>query len=283
MKFNPATIRGILIDIAGTLEFKNEAIPEAIETISWLKNAGYQIKLLTNTDSKDPRAIVQHLLDYGFPITEKDIFTPIVALRDFILAHPEQRFYLLTTNPVRRYLEESIHENLEFAFDFDHESGSYSESFPDYTVICDFSEDWKIKYLDQAFQYVSAGSTLIGSQGNRYFLDDNGFPRLDTGSFVEMIRRATGSDFQILGKPAASFFLQAAESIGIPPEETLVIGDDIESDILGGQEASMWTALVETGKGKRAPPAHLKHVEPSCRLLSFSDVKKFFDNPDPKV
>lgn len=273
MKFDYKNIHGLLIDIAGTLEFKQKPIEGAPDTYRKLKAAGYKLKLLTNTDSKDPRTYIELLQDFGFPVTLEDIYTPIIALVDFIKTHPNSSFYILSTQQVFQFLKDMIIENENKILHISQRKEISLDFQPDYTVICDFSDNWQVLHLDDAFRYISKGSKLIGSQGNRYYLDKKGNPRLDTGSFVEMIRSATSGTLLTLGKPNASYFLKAAESLQLQSHQVIVIGDDIESDIFGGQQAQMTTILVETGKGQRKASSHLANIKPSLQIPSFSSLE----------
>jgi ribonucleotide monophosphatase NagD (HAD superfamily) len=81
------------------------------------------------------------------------------------------------------------------------------------------------------------------------------------------LEHATGRKALVLGKPAGEFFQAAADRLGVPNREVLMLGDDIETDIAGAQSAGMQAALVRTGKfreldlaGPVAPDAVLDSV-----------------------
>src|SRR5690606_28263495 len=89
----------------------------------------------------------------------------------------------------------------------------------------------------------------------------------DTGPFVVALEYATGLTPRVFGKPAATFFQVAADSLGLDSGELLMIGDDIQGDVGGAQEAGLRAILVKTGKfrsedlqGKVRPDAVLESV-----------------------
>ncbi|MFX1363984.1 MAG: HAD-IIA family hydrolase [Promethearchaeota archaeon] len=254
-------IKGLLIDIDGTLYFKGSPIPSAINTVSKLKNADIKLLFLTNTDSKTPKTVLKTLQQYGFNIKMEEIFTPIIALREFLSKYPEKKSYFVTTEEVLKEFEE-----------FPKVKGS---EIPEFVVIGDFHDNWDVKRLNVAFQYILKGAKLLGTQGNKYYLDKKGEPVIDTGSFVQMIANAANVLPKIFGKPSKEFFFQALNKIHLTPNEILVVGDDLESDIQGAINSDIKGVLVKTGKGKFYDSKTSK-IKPFMVIDSFSSISNFF-------
>jgi HAD superfamily hydrolase (TIGR01458 family) len=229
-------IKGILTDIDGTLYFKGAPIQGAIETLSKLRGKGLKFLFFTNTDSKSPLTILKILQDYGFDITEDEIFTPIIALKEFLSQNPSKKSFFVTTREVERGFQ-----------DYPKVSGS---EIPEFVIIGDFHDNWDVNRLNQAFKYVIKGAKLLGTQGNKYYLDRDGEPVIDTGSFVQTIAFAANVDPIIFGKPSKEYFFQALKRINLNSNEVIVVGDDPESDIQGAINAGINSILVRTGKGK---------------------------------
>ncbi|MFX0074426.1 MAG: HAD-IIA family hydrolase [Candidatus Hermodarchaeota archaeon] len=231
------SIKGILTDIDGTLYFKGEAIPGAIEAIDFFREKGIALLFFTNTDSKTPRTIHELLKDYGFRLEEAEIFSPLIALKEFLSDKQNSKIYLVATEEVQN----------EFN-DYNHIKGT---EVPDFVIISDFHDNWDVNKLNTAFKYVKKyNAKLLGTQGNKYYLDKNGEPVIDTGSFVQMIATAANVSPIIFGKPSREYFMQALKKIGLPASKTVLIGDDIYTDIQGAQNANIRGILVRTGKGK---------------------------------
>jgi len=254
-------IKGLLIDIDGTLYFKESAISGAIETISRLRATNIKLLFFTNTDSKAPKTILKILKKYGFILNKHEIFTPVIALKEFLLKYKDKKSYLVTT-------EEVAQEFIEFP----QVRGS---EIPDFVIIGDFHDNWAVERLNTAFKYVLKGAKLLGTQGNKYYLDHNGEPVIDTGSFVQMIANAANVTPIIFGKPSKDYFLQALNKLDLTPNEVIVVGDDIESDIQGAINAGIKGILVKTGKGEFYDPSKTMII-PDAIIDSISSLKEFF-------
>ncbi|MBY8984976.1 MAG: HAD-IIA family hydrolase [Candidatus Lokiarchaeota archaeon] len=259
-KKNLRKIKGILTDIDGTLYFKGKPIPGAIETLSKLRKKGLKFLFLTNTDSKSPLTILNILKDYGFDIDKDEIFTPIIALKEFLSENPSKKSFFVTTSEVEKEFQEF--------------PKVYGTEIPEFVIIGDFHDNWDVNRLNEAFKYVIKGAKLLGTQGNKYYLDRDGKPVIDTGSFVKMIAYAANVDPKIFGKPSKEYFLQALRRINLEPDQVLVVGDDPESDIHGAINAGIKGILVRTGKGKFFDLSN-SHIKPSKIIESFSSLINF--------
>jgi HAD superfamily hydrolase (TIGR01458 family) len=261
IEFDKSKIKGILADIDGTLYFKGVPIPGAIETILKLRKIGLKFLFFTNTDSKSPKTVLEILKQYGFTIDEEEIFTPINALKEFLLKYPDKKSYFLTTVEVTKEFQ-----------GFPELKGS---EIPEFVIVGDFHDNWDVHRLNKAFKFVLKGSKLLGTQGNWYYLDRTGEPVLDTGSFVHMIAKAAKVEPVIFGKPSREYFLQALKKLKLESDEVLVVGDDIESDIQGAINAGIKGILVRTGKGQFFE-SNKSRITPFKIIDSFSSLKNFF-------
>jgi len=231
------SVKGILSDIDGTLYFKGVPVPGAIEAVETIRKKGIKLLFFTNTDSKTPKNVYKTLIEYGFKIKEEEVFTPIIALKEFLKDKPDVKLYLVTTREVKEEFQEyHLVEGSEV---------------PDYVIVGDFQDNWDVHRLNEAFRYViKHKAILLGTQGNKYYLDVNGEPVIDTGSFVNMIAEAANIKPIIFGKPSKDYFLQALEKLNLSADDVIVVGDDIETDILGAQNSNFRGILVKTGKGQ---------------------------------
>ena len=88
----------------------------------------------------------------------------------------------------------------------------------------------------------------------RFWQAEDGL-RLDTAPFVAALENATRRKALVFGKPAEAFFAAAVAKLALPPEEVLMVGDDVDVDVTGAQKAGLKGALVRTGKFR---PANLE-------------------------
>jgi ribonucleotide monophosphatase NagD (HAD superfamily) len=79
------SIKGVLSDIDGTLYFKGAPVPGAVEVVEMLREKGIKLLFFTNTDSKTPKNVYKSLIEYGFKVKESEIYTPIIALKEFLV------------------------------------------------------------------------------------------------------------------------------------------------------------------------------------------------------
>ncbi len=242
-------VKGILCDLDGTLYFKGEAIPGAVKAIQNLMKAGIKILFLTNTDSKTPESVLLNLHDLGFSMIRKeDVFTPIIAIKEFLLNSPEKKSYFIVSKEVMEDFQQF------------QQITEASDEIPDYVILGDFSDDWRVERLNRGFQYVKKGSELLGTQGNLFFIDRNGNSRLDTGSFVYMVGKASKTtSTKIFGKPSKSFFDQALNLINLKSHQVVVVGDDFDTDIRGAFDAGIKSILVRTGKAQQSLPSPIPY------------------------
>ena len=91
------------------------------------------------------------------------------------------------------------------------------------------------------------GAQLIALGKTRYWLASDGL-RLDAGPFVAALEYATGQEAFLLGKPSPGFFQLAVDDLGLAPEQVAMVGDDVDVDVAGAQQAGMVGILVCTGK-----------------------------------
>ncbi|MHA1884200.1 MAG: HAD-IIA family hydrolase [Promethearchaeota archaeon] len=253
--------KGILSDIDGTLYFKGTAVPGAIETISKLRKLGLKLIFFTNTDSKSPITVLKTLQNHGFTIKMEEIFTPIIALKEFLTKFPDKKVFFVTTAEVENEFQETPRNK--------------GSEIPEFVVVGDFQDNWDVNRLNEAFKYVLKGAKLLGTQGNIYYLDHKGEPVIDTGSFVQMIAKAANVIPKIFGKPSKEYFFQALNKLNLPPSDVLVVGDDLESDIQGAINSGIKGVLVKTGKGQFYDQKTSK-IKPFKVIKSFSSITDFW-------
>ena len=249
------TIEGLLFDLSGVLYEGERVIPGAVETLERVA-PGYPMRFLTNTTRKTPEAVWEKLRKMGFSVERQTIFTALDAAKR----------RLESEGATGRFL---VYRNVASWFD------TLRSERPDYVVVADAYIDFTYDALNVAFRDLMEGAKLLAVAKNRYFKDDDGRLSLDAGGFVTLLEFATGQRAEILGKPAVSFFHEAAASMGLVPEKVLMVGDDIESDILGAQKAGMKACLVRTGKYR--PDDLQKGIEPEYVIDSVADLPELLD------
>lgn len=221
-------LKAILFDISGVLHVDKRPIPGAVETVAKLQKNGVPMRFVTNTSRSTSQDILNSLRQMGFEVAQDDIFTAPVAVKSVCQQRGLRPYFL-------------IHPDLEAEF------SGINQQDPNAVVVADAAERFDYAHLNKAFALLINGAPLLGIGRNRYF-KSGGQLQLDAGPFIEALEYAADTKAEILGKPAAGFFHAAVSSLGCKPEEVLMIGDDVEADVIGAMEAGLQGCLVRTGK-----------------------------------
>jgi len=241
------TADAVLLDLDGTLYYRERSIPGAVETVRRLRAAGLTLRFLTNTDSTPAEAILDELVRYGFNIRNDELFTPVVAVRRLLQAHPCPRVYPVVSDALRPL----------FAPFTTGERWSH-------VVVGDCRDVLDYALLDGAFRALRQGAELVALQRGRFFARGDG-DHLDTGAVVAALEYAAGVTAHVLGKPSVDFFKLAAESAAVNIRECVVVGDDPATDIAGGRIAGALTVQVRTGKYQ--PPEQGTATAPADHVI----------------
>ncbi|XP_014270964.1 phospholysine phosphohistidine inorganic pyrophosphate phosphatase [Halyomorpha halys] len=243
-KLLQAPIKGILLDISGVLKDGSQSIPGSVEAVKSLQSAKIPFRLVTNETSRPIKTILSTLKTLGFEVTEKDLICPVPAvikilkkdnLRPFLMIHPE------------------------VIPDF----GDIDTSNPNCVVMGDAAECFHYKFLNECFRkLMGMKNPILFSLGQgKYFRDDDGLA-LDVGPFCKAIEYATGVKAIVVGKPSPQYFLDAVSELKLQPNEVVMIGDDVVSDVGGAQNCGLRGVLVRTGKYMRETDEPHKSVVP---------------------
>jgi len=250
-----ASFRGVLLDIDGVLHVSMHPIAGAAETLRWLEHRGYQTCFVTNTTTSSRATLVQRLQAIGLLLAEERVVTAPVATANYIRQHyPGKRCWLLTKGDTAR----------DFA------GIELVESHADIVVIGGAEELLSYEAMNHAFRMLMDGAVLLATHTNLYWRTNEGL-QLDSGPFVYALELATGQHATVLGKPNRAFFEQALLTIGVQPQEAVMVGDDIENDIGGAQRAGLHGVLVCTGKYRADSPL-LQQIHPDAILPSIVDL-----------
>ena len=252
----PRPIRGLLIDIDGTIIEGDKMIPGSDRLLARLRETGTPFRLVTNITSKPLSAILAKLGALGVKVAPEEVFTAPVVAREYLLQHGLRRCYPL----FKKTLEEDF-DGIEFV-----------EDAPQAVLVGDMGDDLSYAMLNHAFRFILDGAAFFTFARNRYFRGKDGLC-MDVGATVAALEYATQRDAVLIGKPAQEFFDLARQPMGIAREETLVIGDDLEADVGGAQAAGYAGALVKTGKFRQEQLDRSKIV-PDAILESLAGFSK---------
>ncbi|MDD1717458.1 MAG: TIGR01458 family HAD-type hydrolase [Methanoregulaceae archaeon] len=226
------TRKALLIDIDGVLYVGDNPVPGAREAIARLEDAGYRFRFLSNTTRKCRKTIAARLSKMGFGIDQDRLFTPSVAAARYLRERGIKSCHLLTTGDVDRDFEEA---------------GIRHEDDAACIVIGDAGDEFTYGRMNRVFRLALGNAGLVALERDRYWMGPDGL-MLGAGPFVAALEYASGKEAILVGKPSPSFFMLALQDMDARPEEALMVGDDIATDIKGAKMLGLRAALVKTGK-----------------------------------
>ncbi len=234
----------VLCDLDGVVYAGDGAIEGAVETLNELTGRGVPVAFVTNNASRSPEDVADHLNGLGLEVTAGRVFgaaTAGVTLMSEVWAatpevaedpHRVADVLVVGSDFLRSEVERAGHRVVARAADR-----------PD-LVIQGFDPAVSWTDLAQASYAIRNGARWIATNA------DLTIPRAEgiapgNGALIEAIGRATGVTPQAAGKPQPLLFQVAARAVGAA--SPLVVGDRLDTDILGGNRAGYGTALVLTG------------------------------------
>ena len=228
-------IGAVLIDIDGVLTVSWEPISGAVAAVEYLRAAGIPLALVTNTTSRSRASIGAALAAAGFPVTASDVLTAPAIASAYLREHyPGARCLLLNSGDIRT--------------DLDGITLADGDDAPvDVVLIGGAGPEFSYQALNRAFGCLQAGARLVAMSRGMYWRTSDGL-QLDSGAFVAGLEQAAGITAEVAGKPAEGFFNAALAYLGVRAQDALMIGDDIDNDVLAGQRCGLTGVLVKTGK-----------------------------------
>ena len=224
--------KGYLIDLDGTMYKGSERIEEASDFVKNLRDQEIPYLFVTNNSSRTPAQVAEKLTQFDIPAEEKQVFTTSQATANYIYERKnDASVYVIGEEGIRTAIEE---KGLLFG-------GEHA----DYVVV---GIDREISYekLAVACLAVRNGAIFISTNGDIAIPTERGLMP-GNGSLTAVISVSTQTKPIFIGKPESIIMEQALKVLGSTKEETLMVGDYYDTDILAGMNAGMDTLLVHTG------------------------------------
>ena len=221
----------------GVIYSGSELIPGADKFIRELQKKKIPFLFLTNNSQRTPRDVVNKLVGLGIEAKEENVFTSAMATGWFLARQkPHGTAYVLGEGG----LLTSLHEN----------GYSLVTQDPDFVVVGE-GRNFTLEMVNDAVDMILEGAKLVATN-----LDPN-CPtpvgsRPGCGATVALLEAATGRKAFSVGKPSPIMMRSARKELGLSAGETTMIGDTMETDILGGVQMGYRTILVLSGTTSRA-------------------------------
>lgn len=226
-----------LTDMDGVLVHENHPLPGAAELLRQWTDAGTPFLVLTNNSMFTPRDLSARLRASGLNVPEESIWTSALATADFLRSQiPGGSAFVIGEAGITTAL---------------HEAGFImTETAPDYVVVGE-TRNYSFEAITKAIRLIVGGARFIATNPDATGPSLDG-PMPATGAVSALITKATGMEPYVVGKPNPMMFRSAMNKIGAHSENTAMIGDRMDTDIVAGIEAGLHTILVMTGISDQA-------------------------------
>jgi len=226
-----------LTDMDGVLVHENAPLPGAADLIRQWSDRGTPFLVLTNNSIFTPRDLAARLRASGLNVPEDAIWTSALATADFCASQmPGGSAFVIGESGMTNAL---------------HEVGFImTENDPDYVVVGE-TRNYSFEAITKAIRLINDGARFIATNPDATGPSADGVLPA-TGAIAALITKATGKDPYIVGKPNPMMFRSAMNKIGAHSENTAMIGDRMDTDIVAGIEAGLHTILVLTGISDQA-------------------------------
>lgn len=251
-----------LLDMDGTIYLGNNLFDGTLDFLQYVKKSGGRYLFLTNNSSRGVETYVEKLAKMGIPATEDDFLTSVHATAVYLEKKRYRKIYALGTRSFRAQLQ-------DFPL----------TTTPDEDVDCllmGFDTELTFQKLEDASRIlVRDGVDYIAT--NPDFVCPTAFGSVpDCGSVSQMLKNATGRLPYFIGKPQPDMVQLALAKTGFLPEDAVMIGDRLYTDIACGYNAGIDTLFVLSGEGtmedveksEEKPTFILQNIRALHRLLT---------------
>jgi 4-nitrophenyl phosphatase len=243
------TVRALILDMDGVLWRGDQPIGDLPAVFNRIQENGWRCILVTNNATHSPSQALTKLKKFGVELEPWQAINSAQATAYYL----RQRFP--EGGPIFIVGEKALYQVLE-------EEGYYHSTKNPLAVLVGLDRELTYEKIRLASYFIRSGLPFLGTNPDRTLPTPGGLVP-GAGSVLAAVEAASGTSPTIMGKPQPEIYQAALERLGTAPEETLVVGDRLETDIKGGQALGCRTALVLSGvSGKEdleswAPPPDL--------------------------
>ncbi len=227
---------GFLIDMDGVLYRGSDLIPGADRFVGGLRERDIPFLFLTNNSQRTRRDVAARLARMGVDVGEEHVFTSAMATASYLAQQkPDGTAFVIGEGG----LLTALHQHGYAVVDHD----------PDYVVVGE-GRTFNLEQVEAAVRMIHGGAKLVATNLDPNCPTQNNSIRPGCGAMVAMLETATGVKAFSVGKPSPVMMRAARKELGLSTDETVMVGDTMETDILGGVQLGFHTVLVFSGGTK---------------------------------
>ena len=252
-------IRNFALDMDGTIFLGSHVFPFAVDFLKELKRRELRYIFLSNNSSKNVKDYYQKLRKMGVPVRPEQIYTSAEATMEYLRGKGISRIFLVGTA--------SLHEAFGWA-------GFETDSSQPEAVVVGFDTELTYEKLNRACAWIRRGVPFVATHPDLNCPVENGDMLPDCGAISAAITAATGVQPTVLGKPNPQMLQGLLHRLNARPEEMVLVGDRLMTDIQMGRRFGILTVLVLTGEATREDVAQ-SAVKPDFIVERISDLAAF--------
>lgn len=224
--------QGFIIDMDGVIYHGNKLLPGVKEFVNWLHKEKKKFLFLTNSSERTPKELQEKLFRLGIDVTKDHFYTSALATAMFLNSQkPKGSAFIIGEAGLINALY-----NVGYTM---------NNIDPDYVVLGE-SRTYSLDSIERAVNLVIRGANLIGTNPDITGPIENGITPA-TKALIAPIELATGKNAYFVGKPNPLMMRNALKKLSCSREQTIIIGDRMDTDIIAGIESEIDTCLVLSG------------------------------------
>lgn len=257
-----ASYRYLITDMDGVLWRGHEPLPGLADFFQFLRRHDIRFVCATNNASTRPERLAERLQGWGADVQPSEIVTSSSATADYLetILPRGARLYVIGMEGLRVALEQK----------------GFVLAEEDVAAVV-VGIDWNVTYqhFKRAALNIRAGAKFFGTNGDRTFPNPEGIVP-GNGALLALIETATDVKPFVIGKPSPTLYQMALKRLGAVEAQTLVLGDRMETDILGAVLLGLKSALVLSGVTTRAELA-ASDYQPDWVFDDITALKQHWD------
>lgn len=228
--------KGFICDMDGVIYHGNNILPGAKEFVEWLQSENKEFLFLTNSSERSPKELSDKLARMGLFVEESHFYTSALATASFIaLQSPKSTAYVIgEAGLINALYDKGL---------------SMNDVNPEYVIVGE-TRSYSFEKIEKAVTLIHKGAKLIGTNPDLTGPTEKGIMPA-TGALTFPIEIASGRKAYYIGKPNPLMMRHALKRLGTEVNETVIIGDRMDTDIVAGIESDFETVLVLTGVTSR--------------------------------
>lgn len=232
-------------------------IPEALDAVKYCQEHNIPFLFLTNNAMRTPEENVKHMEKMGYTgLKPEQFYNSAMASAAYVRKnYPGNKAFYIGRPAVKKALKA--------------EGFEITDTDPDF-VFVGLDEEADFETYSHALQHLLNGARLIGTNKDRILARPEGF-ELGNGSIVAMFEYAAGQKSPDIAKPARPILDLCLEHYHLKPEDVVLIGDNLETDIRLGYDNGVETVFVQTGVHHEEDIEKL-HIYPDIVVNTLADL-----------